>query len=150
MWGGRQRCTERRATTRARISEKGSWPLRSASPEPDIDERCLTIPTLSVSQDNDVEREAAIHRTEGDYARAEFWKWFLAAAIGAAMGTLAFLVDWGIDTLNDAKFQLVTERIMTDGALLLLCSAAREMVGVPSALAATGRWPSSLTGALTR
>lgn len=66
-------------------------------------------------QDNDVEREAAVHRTAEDYANAEFWRWVLAAAIGATMGALAFGVDWGIDALNKAKFNLVKQKISSSG-----------------------------------
>jgi len=66
-----------------------------------------------------VERETAVHRTEADYSKAEFWRWFLAAAIGATMGTLAFCVDWGIDTLNNSKYRLVNASIEDSGGLPL-------------------------------
>lgn len=67
-------------------------------------------------QDNDLEREFAVHRTEQDYAAAEFWKWALSILIGATMGTLAFLVDWGIDVLNTSKYTAVNNRIYGEGA----------------------------------
>ena len=66
-------------------------------------------------QDNDLEREFAIHRSEGDYARAEVWKWALSIAIGATMGSLAFLVDWGIDVLNNSKYSAVNAKIYGAG-----------------------------------
>ncbi len=65
-------------------------------------------------QDNDVEREFQIHRTEKDYALAEFWKWFLAFLIGVCMGVLGFCVDWGIGRLNDAKFKTVQQDIISN------------------------------------
>ncbi len=55
-------------------------------------------------QENDVEREFQIHRTEEDYALAEFWKWTLAFLIGVTMGCIGFIVDWGIETLNNFKY----------------------------------------------
>ena len=58
-----------------------------------------------------------MHRTEGDYAKAETWKWSLAATIGASMGALAFVVDCGIDTLNSAKFNMTSRAIAETGAL---------------------------------
>lgn len=66
-------------------------------------------------QDNDLEREFAVHRTEQDYAAAEFWKWALSILIGATMGTLAFVVDWGIDVLNTSKYTAVNHRIYGEG-----------------------------------
>ena len=70
-------------------------------------------------QDNDVEREFQIHRSERDYALAEFWKWFLAFLIGVCMGVLGFCVDWGIGRLNDAKFKTVQLEILSSSTPLL-------------------------------
>lgn len=73
-------------------------------------------------QDNDVEREFQIHRSERDYALAEFWKWFLAFLIGVCMGVLGFCVDWGIGRLNDAKFKTVQLEILSSSATPLMLS----------------------------
>jgi len=54
--------------------------------------------------DNDVEREFRAHRTETEYSSEEAWRWALACLIGVAMGCFAFVVDWGIDKLNDARY----------------------------------------------
>lgn len=90
--------------------------------------RCVrVIPTWGL-QDNDVEREAAVHRTEGDYAKAETWKWVLAATIGATMGALAFCVDWGIDSLNNAKFSITAQHIRDSGALAHLGAAGATTI----------------------
>ena len=48
-----------------------------------------------------------MHRSEQEYALADAWRWLLSIAIGAVMGLLAFLVDWGIQAMNDAKFERV-------------------------------------------
>ena len=69
-------------------------------------------------QENDVEREFQIHRTEEDYALAEFWKWALAFLIGVAMGCIGFIVDWGIETLNDFKYYHTVSLIASRGARL--------------------------------
>jgi hypothetical protein len=66
-------------------------------------------------QENDVEREFQIHRTEGDYSLAEFWKWTLALLIGVAMGGLGFSVDWGIEKLNNFKFGSTVASIKSNG-----------------------------------
>jgi len=66
-------------------------------------------------QENDVEREFQIHRTEEDYALAEFYKWALAFLIGVAMGCIGFVVDWGIETLNDFKYYHTVSLIATRG-----------------------------------
>ena len=71
-------------------------------------------------QENDVEREFQIHRTEADYSLAEFWKWALALLIGVAMGVLGFLVDWGIEKLNNFKYHRTVELIQSDGEALCL------------------------------
>ena len=47
--------------------------------------------------------------------RAETWKWLLSIFIGATMGLLAFLVDWGIDALNGLKFTAVRRAIAGAG-----------------------------------
>ena len=57
-----------------------------------------------------------IHRTEEDYALAEFWKWALAFLIGVAMGCIGFIVDWGIQTLNDFKYYHTVALIASRGA----------------------------------
>ncbi|CAK0770655.1 hypothetical protein CVIRNUC_003789 [Coccomyxa viridis] len=68
--------------------------------------------------ENDVEREYQIHRTEEDYALAEFWKWALAFLIGVAMGCIGFIVDWGIQTLNDFKYYHTVALIASRGGFL--------------------------------
>jgi hypothetical protein len=79
-------------------------------------------------QENDVEREYLIHRTEEDYALAEFWKWALAFLIGVAMGCIGFIVDWGIETLNDFKYYHTVSLIAFQGVCpqLLLCIHALD------------------------
>lgn len=62
-----------------------------------------------------MEREFQIHRTEEDYALAEFYKWALAFLIGVAMGCIGFVVDWGIETLNDFKYYHTVSLIATRG-----------------------------------
>lgn len=62
-----------------------------------------------------MEREFQIHRTERDYSYAEFWKWSIAFMIGVAMGCIGFVVDWGIQLLNDAKFRSTVNVIVTRG-----------------------------------
>ena len=71
---------------------------------------------LARMQENDVEREFQIHRTEEDYALAEFYKWALAFLIGVAMGCIGFVVDWGIETLNDFKYYHTVSLIASQGA----------------------------------
>ena len=46
------------------------------------------------------------------------WKWALSMLIGATMGTLAFMVDWGIDILNNTKYKAVEAKIYGEGAAL--------------------------------
>lgn len=65
--------------------------------------------------ENDLQREVAIHRSEHDYAIADTWRWLLSILIGAVMGLLAFLVDWGIDAMNGFKFAAVTRAVATSG-----------------------------------
>lgn len=82
---------------------------------------CLGRPSKQIpmtTQENDVEREYQIHRTEEDYALAEFWKWALAFLIGVAMGCIGFVVDWGIQTLNDFKYYHTVALIASRGAPL--------------------------------
>ncbi|KAK9816592.1 hypothetical protein WJX72_002361 [[Myrmecia] bisecta] len=67
------------------------------------------------AQENDVEREFQIHRTERDYSYAEFWKWSIAFMIGVAMGCIGFVVDWGIQALNDTKFRTTVNVIVSQG-----------------------------------
>ena len=43
------------------------------------------------------------------------WKWLLSIWIGAVMGLLAFLVDWGIDSMNNYKFAAVRGAIAESG-----------------------------------
>lgn len=56
-----------------------------------------------------------MHRTEKDYALAEFWKWAISCFIGLAMGCIGFSVDWGINLLNDAKYQSTANVLRTHG-----------------------------------
>ena len=78
-------------------------------------------------QENDVEREFQIHRTEADYSLAEFWKWALALLIGVAMGVLGFLVDWGIEKLNNFKYNRTVELIQSEGEALFLNSSTGDL-----------------------
>ena len=64
-----------------------------------------------------MEREFQIHRTEHDYSLAEFWRWTLALLIGVVMGILGFLVDWGIEKLNNFKFDSTVNSIRSSGEL---------------------------------
>lgn len=77
------------------------------------------------SQDTDLEREFQVHRTEKDYALAEFWKWAISFLIGLAMGCIGFSVDWGINLLNDAKYQSTANVLRShgeqNGAAVLQC-----------------------------
>ena len=66
-------------------------------------------------QDNDLEREYQVHRTDSDYALAEFWKWAISCLIGLSMGCIGFGVDWGINLLNDAKYQSTANVLRTHG-----------------------------------
>ncbi len=66
-------------------------------------------------QENDVEREFQIHRTEHDYALAEFWKWTIAVLIGVTMGCIGFLVDFGIEVLNTNKYTSTATVIASHG-----------------------------------
>lgn len=65
-------------------------------------------------QENDVEREFQVHRTERDYALAEVWRWIIAFLIGVTMGFLGFAVDWGIGLLNDAKYFRTQQVIISE------------------------------------
>lgn len=66
-------------------------------------------------QDNDLEREFSVHRTESDYALAEFWKWVIACMIGVSMGCIGFAVDWGINLLQNAKYQTTASVLFSTG-----------------------------------
>ena len=66
-------------------------------------------------QENDLEREFQIHRTDRDYALAEFWRWALALLIGVSMGVLGFLVDLGIEALNNIKYLNTVNMIVLKG-----------------------------------
>lgn len=48
-------------------------------------------------------------------AAAETWKWLLSILIGAVMGVLAFLVDWGIEAMNGFKFATVRAAVAESG-----------------------------------
>jgi chloride channel 7 len=74
-------------------------------------------------EENDLEREFAIHRSEHDYALADTWKWLLSILIGAVMGLLAFLVDAGIGGMNGFKFAAVRRAIVDKGGC---CKAFAE------------------------
>lgn len=69
-------------------------------------------------EENDLEREFSIHRSEHDYALADTWKWLLSILIGAVMGLLAFLVDAGIDGMNGFKFSAVRRAIADKGGFM--------------------------------
>ena len=71
-----------------------------------------------------MEREFQIHRTEGDYASAETWRWILAFVIGVTMGILGFMVDWGIGVLNNFKYFNAINVIVTTRAQKLQCVSA--------------------------
>ncbi|KAK9901698.1 hypothetical protein WJX75_008976 [Coccomyxa subellipsoidea] len=97
--------------------------------------------------ENDVEREFQIHRTEEDYALAEFWKWTLAFLIGVTMGCIGFIVDWGIETLNNFKYYhtvgIIASRggfaspfFMYVGISLMYASVAGALVSFVEPLAA--------------
>ncbi|KAL4855536.1 Chloride channel protein A [Chlorella vulgaris] len=68
--------------------------------------------------ENDIQREFAVHRSEHDYATAETWKWLLSILIGAVMGVLAFLVDWGIESMNGFKFAAVRASVADSGGFV--------------------------------
>ncbi|GMH33746.1 hypothetical protein BSKO_01580 [Bryopsis sp. KO-2023] len=65
--------------------------------------------------ENDVEREANVHRDHKDYTRAEGWRWLISGLIGFTMGIIAFLVDWGIEILNDWKYDSTHSMIESTG-----------------------------------
>ena len=67
-------------------------------------------------QENDVEREFQIHRSDQDYALAEFYRWAIAFLIGVTMGCLGFIVDWGIGTLNNFKYNSTFDIVNSHGA----------------------------------
>ena len=83
-------------------------------------------------QENDVEREFQIHRTEGDYATAETWRWILASLIGFTMGVLGFVVDWGIGVLNNFKYFNSIDVIVTTRAPLAFTIPCASACGAPS------------------
>lgn len=66
-------------------------------------------------QENDLEREFQVHQTQMDYGLAEFYRWFLAFLIGATMGFLGFVVDLGIEALNDVKYSHTVNVIKSQG-----------------------------------
>jgi hypothetical protein len=78
----------------------------------------LHLGVLGLGQENDVEREFQIHRTERDYALAEFWKWTIALVIGVAMGCIGFVVDLGIEVLNTNKYTSTATVIQSHGMFL--------------------------------
>eukprot|EP01025_Chloroclados_australasicus_P037565 TRINITY_DN3838_c0_g1_i4.p1 TRINITY_DN3838_c0_g1~~TRINITY_DN3838_c0_g1_i4.p1 ORF type:complete len:949 (-),score=77.27 TRINITY_DN3838_c0_g1_i4:197-3043(-) len=65
--------------------------------------------------DNDLEHERDLNRSHYQYFWIYFWKWFLCLMIGVVMGILAFLVDWGIEVLNDVKYGIVYHLISDSG-----------------------------------
>ena len=65
-----------------------------------------------------MEREFQVHRTDSDYALAELWKWVIACLIGLSMGCIGFAVDWGINLLNDAKYQTTASVLRSTGVPL--------------------------------
>jgi chloride channel 7 len=84
-----------------------------------------------------VEREFQIHRTEEDYALAEFWRWALAFLIGVAMGCIGFGVDLGIESLNNFKYLHTVNTIAARGVCTaaLLEPAALALLDCPSCAA---------------
>ena len=80
-----------------------------------------------------MEREFQIHRTEEDYALAEFWRWALAFLIGVAMGCIGFVVDWGIESLNDFKYYHTVNTIARHGVGRCCVIAAGLFQHVPAA-----------------
>lgn len=81
--------------------------------------KALQHQDLLFMQDNDLEREFQVHRTDSDYALAEFWKWAISCLIGLSMGCIGFAVDWGINLLNDAKYQSTASVLRSHGEVLL-------------------------------
>ncbi len=63
-----------------------------------------------------MERDFQIHRSDQDYAVAEFFRWTIAFLIGVAMGCLGFMVDWGIETLNNFKYNSTFDIVNSVGA----------------------------------
>ena len=63
-----------------------------------------------------MEREFQIHRSDEDYALAEFYRWAIAFLIGVSMGCLGFIVDWGIETLNNFKYNNTFDVVNSQGA----------------------------------
>ena len=62
-----------------------------------------------------MEREFQIHRSDEDYALAEFYRWAIAFLIGVSMGCLGFIVDWGIETLNNFKYNNTFDVVNSQG-----------------------------------
>ena len=58
---------------------------------------------------------------------AEFWRWFIALLIGIVMGILGFLVDWGIENLNNFKYRHSIAAIQNSGGLRSLDLASRAV-----------------------
>ncbi|KAK9808763.1 hypothetical protein WJX72_003174 [[Myrmecia] bisecta] len=65
--------------------------------------------------DNDVERATQIDRDHIDYIVEESWRWAIAFFIGLTMGFLSFLVDIGLEHLNNFKFSTVKKVISSHG-----------------------------------
>lgn len=89
---------------------------------------CGVLHHLSLLQDNDLEREFQVHRTDSDYALAEFWKWVIAFMIGLSMGCIGFAVDWGITLLHDAKYQSTASVLKSSGNI---CAATLVLDHTP-------------------
>ncbi|CAD7699480.1 unnamed protein product, partial [Ostreobium quekettii] len=64
---------------------------------------------------NDVERAVQVGREHWDYILEEGWRWALSAVIGITMGTLAFLIDFGIESLNTWKFNTTLDALEKHG-----------------------------------
>ncbi|KAK9843640.1 hypothetical protein WJX81_000756 [Elliptochloris bilobata] len=65
--------------------------------------------------ENDVERAVSMGMEHLDFIVEESWRWALSFFIGLSMGTLAFLVDVALETLNTWKFDATREAIKAGG-----------------------------------
>ncbi|XRB20074.1 chloride channel protein [Pseudoscourfieldia marina] len=61
--------------------------------------------------DGDMEREVKRRRSKASLKSMDVTRWAIAAAIGVAMGTVAFIVDFLIATLSAARFDTVLAQL---------------------------------------